>query len=153
MLTEQPTFPRKIIDVLERNPIVTINRSPSPLVRALCLALAAVLVFQLFYVGAKPEAAGLISPPWDKLAHLGIYSTITALLWIGTAGRMPLAVLMTVVTIGALDELHQASLPGRSADAWDFLMDVIAAAGTAFAMVLLYGAGRPRRRRAETWSS
>jgi hypothetical protein len=38
MLTEQPTFPRKIIDVLERNPIVTINRAPSPLVRALCLA-------------------------------------------------------------------------------------------------------------------
>ena len=153
MLTEQQTFPRRIIDVPERNPIVTIKRSPSPLVRSLCLALAAVLVFQLFYVGAEPEAAGLISPPWDKLAHLGVYSTITALLWIGTAGRMPLAVLMAVVAIGALDELHQAYLPGRSADAWDFFMDVAAAAATAFALLLLYGASRPRRHRAGTLPS
>jgi VanZ family protein len=133
--------------------MVTINRSPSLLVRSLCLALAAVLIFQLFYVGAKPEAAGLIPPPWDKLAHLGVYSTITALLWIGTAGRMPLAVLMAVVAIGALDELHQAVLPGRSADAWDFFMDFVAGAGTTFVLLLLYGTGRPRRRRAETLPS
>lgn len=137
----------------EPNPMVTINRFPSPLMRSLCLAFAAVLVFQLFYLGAKPEAAELIPPPWDKLAHFGVYSTITALLWIGTSGRMPLAVLLAVVTIGALDELHQAGLPGRNADAWDFLMDVSAGAGTAFSMLLLYGVGKPRRRRAETLPS
>lgn len=137
----------------EPSPMLTINRSPSPLVRSLCLAFAAVLVFQLFYLGAQPEAAGLILPPWDKFAHFGVYATITALLWIGTVGRMPLAVIMAVVAIGALDELHQATLPGRIADAWDFLTDVGAAAGTVFALLLLYGVGRPRRRRVETLSS
>ena len=58
--------------------------------RRLCLASAAALIFQLFYVGAQPAAAGLIPMPWDKLAHLAVYAAITALMWIGTAGRMPL---------------------------------------------------------------
>jgi VanZ family protein len=106
---------------------------------------ALVMVFQLFYVGAKPEAAGLIPEPWDKLAHFAAYTAITVLLWIGTAGRMPIAVIVTVVVVGAMDELHQASLPGRVADAWDFFTDVCAVTGTAFALLLLYGADRSRR--------
>jgi len=51
----------------------------------------------------------------------------------------------TVVAVGALDELHQASLPGRVADARDFLTNVCAGAGAAFALLLLYGADRSRR--------
>jgi len=124
---------------------VKIHHSPSPLVCSLCLAAAALLIFQLFYLGAKPEAAGLVHPPWDKLAHFAVYSTLTALLWIGTEGRMPLAVVAAVAAVGALDELHQSSLPGRIGDAWDFLADICAGVGTAFALLLLYGAGRPRR--------
>lgn len=136
-----------LINAPEWNAAVTVNREPSPLVRSLCLVLAVAVIVQLFYLGAKPMAAGLIPPPWDKLAHFVVYSAITVLLWIGTAGRMPLAVLAAVVAIGALDELHQASLPGRAADAWDFLADVCAGAGTALTMLLLYGASGPRRAR------
>ena len=106
--------------------------------RWLCLALAAAVTFQLFYLGAQPFAAGLIPGPWDKLAHLAVFAVLTALLWIGTAGRMPIAVIATVIAIGALDELHQASLPGRFADAADFLADACAATGTGFSLFLLH---------------
>src|SRR2546422_1253969 len=68
--------------------------------RWLCLALAAAVTFQLFYLGAQPFAAGLIPAPWDKLAHLAVYAILTMLLWIGTAGRMPLAVIATAIAIG-----------------------------------------------------
>jgi VanZ family protein len=113
--------------------------------RSVCLALAAVLVFQLFYLGAQPAAAGLFDPPWDAIAHFLYYSAITVLLWTAAAGRMPLAVLAAVVIVGGLDELHQASVPGRVADTADFLVDVSAATFTCAAMLLLgalAGSGR-----------
>lgn len=138
---------RMVINVPESNTFMTTGYPPSPLARGLCLAVAAVIIFQLFHLGARPEAAGAIAAPWDKLAHFGVYSAVTALLWIGTSGRMPLAVIAAVAAVGAFDELHQASVPGRVADAWDFLTDVCAAAATAFAMLLSYGASARRLRR------
>jgi VanZ family protein len=78
----------------------------------------------LFYLGAQPFAVGIFREPWDKLAHLAIFSAITALLWIGTAGRIPLALIVIVSAIGAMDEWHQAGLPGRSMDIADLLTDV-----------------------------
>lgn len=102
----------------------------SVLLRWLCLALAAAIALQLFYLGGKPAAAGLVPVPWDKLAHLAVYAAITALLWAATAGRAPFAVIALVAAIGALDELRQAALPGRSADLMDLVADVSAAIGT-----------------------
>jgi VanZ family protein len=107
-----------------------------PLLRGLCLTLVAAIVFALFYLGAQPVAVGLFAAPWDKLAHFAVFSAVTALLWIATAGRMPLAVIAAVVAVGALDELHQAGLPGRFADAADFLVDICAAAATSGAISL-----------------
>jgi VanZ family protein len=98
--------------------------------RPVCLLLAAVLVFQLFYLGSQPFAAGLILPPWDKFAHLGVFAAIAALLWFATEGRAPVLVIAAVMLIGALDEIHQASLPGRTADILDFLTDTCAALAT-----------------------
>jgi len=114
-----------------------------PFLRSLCFALAAVLVFQLFYLGGQPAAAGLFEPPWDAIAHFLFYSTLTALVWTASAGRMPLAVFAAVVVVGGLDELHQASVPGRVADAADFLVDVSAATFTCAAMLLLGALKRP----------
>ena len=65
---------------------------------------------------------------WDKVAHFSTFALITALLWHGTAGSAPLAVLGAVVAFGALDELHQAFVPGRAADIADFIADATAAA-------------------------
>ena len=111
--------------------ITTPGLRRAPLLQFLCLLLASAVIFQLFYLGSQPFAAGLIPPPWDKLAHLVVYSAITALLWIGTGGSTPVLVIMAVIAVGALDELHQANLPGRDAALGDFLVDVCAGIGTA----------------------
>jgi VanZ family protein len=110
---------------------------PDLVVRSLSFALAAVLIFQLFYLAAQPSAVGLFEPPWDAIAHFLFFSALTALLWTATAGRMPLAVFAAAVIAGGLDELHQASLPGRVAEVADFLVDVSAATFTCAAMLLL----------------
>ena len=115
--------------------ITTPGLRRAPLLQFLCLLLATVVIFQLFYLGSQPFAAGLIPPPWDKLAHFVVYSAITALLWIGTGGSTPALVIMAVIAVGALDELHQANLPGRDAALGDFLVDACAGIGTA---MLLY---------------
>lgn len=94
--------------------------------RLICLVGAATLVVLLLVLGSRPFAAGLIPHPWDKLAHFAAYSAITGLLLLGTAIRRPFAVLTLVVAVGIFDELHQASLPGRVADATDFLVDFAA---------------------------
>lgn len=95
--------------------------------RPLCLVIAAVGVTMLFYLGAQPFAVGLFPEPWDKLAHLLFFSGITGLLWIGTAGHIPLALIAIVAGIGAIDEWHQAGLPGRAMDLVDLLTDIAAA--------------------------
>jgi len=106
------------------------------LLRFICLLLATAVVFQLFHLGSQPLAAGLIPAPWDKLAHLVVYSAITALLWIGTGGSASVLVIAAVIAIGALDELHQAGIPGRHAGMDDFLVDVGASVGTTIALLL-----------------
>jgi VanZ family protein len=109
----------------------------APLWRAISIVLAAIIVFDLFYLGSHPYAAGLFPAHWDKLAHLATYAGLTALLWIGAGGRMSFTVIAAVIVIGGLDELHQAGIPGRDADIGDFAVDVLAGVG-AGALMLLY---------------
>jgi VanZ family protein len=132
------------ITVREEGRIVP-EPAPRLLLRCLSLTLAAAITFQLFNLGAQPVAVGLIPAPWDKLAHFAVFSTLAGLLWIGTAGRMPLAVIAISVAIGALDELYQAGLPGRHASAIDFLTDACAAAVT-IGVIALYRASRRKTR-------
>jgi hypothetical protein len=94
--------------------------------RVSCLLVALAIAINLFWLGAKPVAVNLIPAPWDKLAHFAVFSTLTVLVWIGTAGRMPITAIVAVVCLGALDELHQGTLLGRSADMMDFLTDLLA---------------------------
>ena len=116
--------------------ITTSDSRRASVLRCLCLLLAAAVVFQLFYLGSQQFAPGLVPAPWDKLAHLTVYSAITALLWIGTGGIMPVLVIVAVIAIGALDELHQAGVPGRHAAIDDLLVDICAGVGTGIAMFL-----------------
>jgi VanZ family protein len=115
--------------------------------RCLCLAVAAAIVFELFTMSVRPAAAGLIAAPWDKVAHFAVYSAIAALLWVAAAGRMRVALLFIVIALGLLDELHQAAVPGRTADAMDFLADTCAAATTIGLLALKErGPGRTTRK-------
>jgi VanZ family protein len=122
----------------------------APVVRWLCLAVAAFIVFELFYAGARPLAAGLIVEPWDKLAHFTVYAGIAALLWAGAPARTAFAIAAVVIAIGALDELHQAGLPGRSADALDFLADTCAVAITLGSLTLWSRFREPRAASAQS---
>jgi VanZ family protein len=102
-----------------------------PTERFVCLAAGVGLMLALLFVGSHR-----IPPGWDKVAHIVCFAVITALLWRGTAGRAPLALLACVVAFGALDELHQRFMPGRSAELADFIADAAAAAVVAGALFI-----------------
>ena len=93
-----------------------------PIDRFVCLAIGSGIMLGLLFVSSHPVPSG-----WDKAAHFACFSVITALLWRGTCGRAPLAVLGAVVAFGALDELHQMFVPTRSAEFLDFVADATAA--------------------------
>jgi VanZ like family len=92
-----------------------------------CLLLAASMVGLLFYLGSQAIAVGLFAEPWDKVAHFCVFGALSVLLWVGLGGHSPWLVIGLMACLGALDEWHQSSLPGRSADVGDFLIDVGAA--------------------------
>lgn len=94
-----------------------------PIDRFICLAAGGGIMAVLLFVTSHP-----IPQDWDKVAHFTLYSVITALLWRGTCGRAPIAVLAAVVAFGAFDELHQIFMPSRSAELADFVADATAAA-------------------------
>lgn len=100
---------------------------------ALAAGAALALVLGLFIGGAQPAAVGLIPPPWDKLAHAGVFGAIAFLLHGGL--RLPgwLAVMLAVL-VGAGDEIHQSFLPGRAAGLDDWLADL---AGAVLAVLLV----------------
>ena len=95
-----------------------------------CAGLAALLVAGLFYGGAQPVAVGLLAEPWDKLAHASLFAVIAGLLALSRPGltwRWSLVCLLVTMTVGAMDELHQHFLPGRSADWSDLAADTFGA--------------------------
>lgn len=66
----------------------------------------------------------------DKVLHFAIYGMLGLLLSFGwrAAGRQPrpALVILAGVFVGLYDELHQLTVPGRSGDYRDFLVDVVA---------------------------
>ena len=94
-----------------------------PIDRFVCLAVGSAIMVALLFVTSHPIPTG-----WDKVAHFTVFATITALLWRGTNGRAPVAVLLAVIFFGAFDEVHQIFLPLRSAEFLDFVTDAAAAA-------------------------
>jgi VanZ family protein len=100
-----------------------------PTERFACLVTGVGIMLAIVLVGADR-----LAPPWDKVAHFVCFALITALLWRGTAGRAPLAVLASVIVFGALVELHQALLPSGNGALADFITD--AAAALAVGLVL-----------------
>ena len=88
---------------------------------------AVTMMVMLFWGGSQPFAAGLFPVPYDKIAHSLYFGVLSLLFWLGTGGRWPVLLFVAVSAIGGLDELHQATLPGRVADIYDFLIDATAA--------------------------
>ena len=93
-----------------------------PTERFVCLTTGVGIMLALVFIGADR-----LAPPWDKAAHFVCFALITALLWRGTAGRAPLAVLASVLAFSLLDELHQLVALERRAELLDLLADAAAA--------------------------
>jgi VanZ family protein len=93
-----------------------------------------------------PLPVGLPGPS-DKLVHAAVFGLL-AVLWYwarrGTdgAGRAALTAVALAALWGALDEVHQSFVPGRTADGLDLLAD---AAGAALAALACFAATRARR--------
>lgn len=91
----------------------------------LSLGLAAILVGSLFI--SAPSTGGLLTPPWDKVAHLAFFGTVGFLLSFGLGRERLLLAFAATVAIGVADETYQAILPTRHADFGDLATDVFAA--------------------------
>ena len=98
---------------------------------------AVAIVLALLVLGRMPGAGNLIPSPWDKLAHIFVYGALAVCIRLG-ASDMPVTwVVLITAAIGLLDELHQATIPGRTAAMADILADVGGAlAGIAACMAL-----------------
>lgn len=101
------------------------------------------------------EAHPPTGPAWaevnDKLVHLGLYSVLGATLaWAGARGRGRSAVtlLLAGAGYGALDEWHQALVPGRDPSLGDWIADAV---GVVLGFLLLrFYLGRPDFHRKNT---
>ena len=114
-----------------------VNSVSLPYRFALLPALALLSLF--IWGGNQPEAAGLIPPPWDKLAHLAWFAVLAGFLYVGLGMRRGLWVAVFCVGVALWDEWRQLSLPGRSAGWDDLLFDV---AGIALGVMLARWVGR-----------
>ena len=98
------------------------------------LALGAALV-AIFVGGAQPFAVNLIPSPWDKFAHVAVFAGLGTVCGIAFGIRNASVVFLAAASslcIGALDEWHQAMLPGRNAGWDDFVADAVGALIAAF---------------------
>jgi hypothetical protein len=97
------------------------------IIRGLAMLAALGIVLGLLIGGAQPVAVGLFAAPWDKLAHASLFGGFAAILHLGL-GLRPHWALLGATLLGAVDEIHQIWLPGRSAGLDDLAADVLGAA-------------------------
>ncbi len=90
------------------------------LIRLVAVFACIAFVLGLFIGGAQPVAVGLFRPPWDKLAHIVAFGTLTVLVEFALRPRAWLLIALPLL-VSALDEFHQAFLPGREAGFDDWL--------------------------------
>lgn len=108
---------------------------------------AAVAWAALLYVLSSLPAGSAPSLPFgfpgdDKVVHFGAYAVLGGLLQ-AAIGRAGPAVALAAA-YGAVDELRQASVPGREADVLDWLADLAGAAAGAALVAHLARRGRDR---------
>jgi VanZ family protein len=95
-------------------------------VRLACILVSLAMAIAVF-VGAESPAAGTIAHPWDKVAHFLYYGVMALLLAHGLGRRWWWIALFAVPLVGALDEWHQAAVPGRESSVFDWLADLAGA--------------------------
>jgi VanZ family protein len=96
----------------------------SPGFRAGCLVAGIGLAAWLFIGADADTQPQWIREPFDKLAHFTYFATIAVLLAHGCGEKRLWLPLILVPMIGALDEWHQMSVPGRYGSVWDWSADL-----------------------------
>jgi VanZ family protein len=106
--------------------------SAAPTRRRLYLSLLVAWVILTFLLTSLPiPEIPQFFPLTDKAAHLGFYAVMGFLcgLWRResgvSAGRAVLEALLFTASAGAIDEVHQHWIPGRSTELLDWVMDVL----------------------------
>ena len=112
--------------------------------RRLYLALLVAWVVLTFFLTSFPNPrVPLLFRFADKVAHLGFYAVMGLLcaFWRREsgvpAGRAILEALFFTAVAGAVDEVHQYWIPGRSAEFFDWVMDALGGGIGAWFSVLL----------------
>jgi VanZ family protein len=108
----------------------------------------------LLSAAPAPEVAGSVLgvPGLDKLLHAAEYALLGFLLMLGLrrAGvEAPYAAVTVGIAYAASDELHQAFVPGRTADPLDALADVAGVLLGVLLVLRLYRPARVEERRAD----
>jgi len=93
--------------------------------------LAALWAALIFWLSSSPDAQGGVGlidllPYGDKLAHGVAFGLLGAFVYL--ASRNVWLALLLASAYGVSDEIHQAFVPGRSADVLDWLADTLGAA-------------------------
>ncbi len=106
--------------------------SAAPTRRRLYLSLLVAWVILTFLLTSLPNPkTPRLFPFSDKAAHLVFYAVMGFLcgLWRResgvSAGRAVLGALLFTASAGAIDEVHQHWIPGRSMELFDWVMDVL----------------------------
>lgn len=87
----------------------------------------------LFGFGSTEASAGLVATPWDKLAHIGVFTTLTLALRL-VLPRLPLTLIIGIgLSVAVADELNQILVPGRNPSWEDGVADM---AGIALGLLL-----------------
>ncbi|HEX2201882.1 MAG TPA: VanZ family protein [Longimicrobium sp.] len=88
---------------------------------------AALWAAGIFVLSSRPSLPVPGFSGADKAAHFGAYAVLGAFLAHGAAasGLGPAAPVALGWAYGASDELHQARVPGRSPDVWDWVADAL----------------------------
>ena len=101
------------------------------LIRSLALLLAFLWMAVLYYLSDQPSLpAPELFPHQDKFIHATAYAILAALLLLcmplrtpGFTRRQALTATLLASLYGLSDEFHQSFVPGRDADAFDWLAD------------------------------
>jgi VanZ family protein len=110
------------------------------------IAWAAVVLF----IGSRPNLpVPAFDLPIDKAGHFAMYAVLGAL-----AGRAhvrtrtpPIVLIMAMLAVGAIDELNQRTVPGRSSELLDWVADA-AGSVAGFALVTIHLRAGDQRKRA-----
>lgn len=107
--------------------------------QALSFAPAFAWALLILWLGSLPSLTPPVDLPLDKVGHFGMFAVLGVLLAYGLHRariRASLAwPLVAGLSLGAIDELHQRTVPGRSAEWADLAADV---AGCASALWLTH---------------